>query len=71
LQLSRDKIEYTDNIKILGYQFNAKSVNENEFIINSFPKVGKSFFSLNKFGMTPNGINPFLQAFIFNTFCLL
>ncbi len=69
-KLNRDKIEYTDNIKILGYQFNAKRINENEFLINSFSKVRKSFFSLNKFGMRPNGLNPFLQAFIFNTFCL-
>jgi hypothetical protein len=45
-------------------------LNENEYLIDSFLKVRKSFFSSNKFGMKSGGLKPYLQAFIFNTFCL-
>jgi hypothetical protein len=68
--IDNDKIDFKDKVKILGYEFNSKNINENDFLIDSFSKVRKSFFSLNKFGMKPCGLNPFLQAFIFNTFCL-
>jgi hypothetical protein len=68
-KLKNDTIENTNKVKILGYEF-MKSMNENEYLIENFSKVRKSFFALNKFGMKPNGLNPFLQAFIFNTFCL-
>jgi hypothetical protein len=42
----------------------------NKYLVNNFAKVRKSFFTLNMFGMKPNGLNPFLQAFLYNTFCL-
>jgi hypothetical protein len=57
--LNTDKIEYKNKIKILGYEFNSKSINENEYLIQSFSKVRKSFFTLNNFGMKPCGLNPF------------
>ena len=57
--LNTDKIEYKNKIKILGYEFNSKSINENEYLIESFSKVRKSFFTLNNFGMKPCGLNPF------------
>ena len=41
----------------------SKTINENKLHIENFSKVRKSFFSLNRFGMKPNGLNPFLQAF--------
>ncbi len=62
-------IEKVKEMKILGYWFD-ESLNSNNYIIRSFESVRKSFFSLNMFGMKPNGLNPFLQAFLYNTFCL-
>ncbi len=56
-------------LKILGYWFN-ESMNNNKYLVNNIAKVGKSFFTLNMFGMKSNGLNPFLQAFLYNTFCL-
>ena len=69
-KLKNEIIEYKDKLKILGYEFNSKNLNENEYLIGNFSKVRKSFFSLNKLGMKPCGLNPFLQAFIYNAFCL-
>ena len=69
-KLNNVNIEYKDKLKILGYEFFSKTLNENELLIENFSKVRKSFFGLNRFGMKPNGLNPFLQAFLFNSFCL-
>ena len=62
-------IEKVKEMKILGYWFD-ESLNSNKYVIKSFGSVRKSFFSLNMFGMKPNGLNPFLQAFLYNTYCL-
>ena len=40
------------------------------FFIEKFKSVSSSFFSLNSFGFKPGGVNPFLQAFIYKTFCV-
>jgi hypothetical protein len=45
-------------------------MNNNSYLVKNFANVRKPFFSLNMFGMKPNGLNPFLQAFLYNTFCL-
>jgi hypothetical protein len=47
-----------------------KNINERYYLVDKFSKVRKSFFSLNSFGIKPGGLNPFLQAFIYNTYCL-
>ena len=63
------KIDEVKEMKILGYWFN-ESMDNNKYLIKNFETVRKSFFALNMFGMKPNGLNPFLQAFLYNTFCL-
>jgi hypothetical protein len=42
-----------------------------EFFIDKFQNVKKSFFSLNSLGFKYNGVNPFLQSFIYKSFCIL
>ena len=42
----------------------------NVFAIERFKTVTKSFFTLNSFGLKPGGLNPFMQSFIYKTFCL-
>ena len=37
---------------------------------DNFNKVRKTFFSLHGFGMKLNGLNPYLQAFLYKTYCL-
>ena len=41
-----------------------------EFFIDKFQIVKKSFFSLNSFGFKCNGVNPFLQSFVYKSFCI-
>ena len=45
-------------------------MNNNEYFVRNFGVVRKSFFALNMFGMKPNGLNTFLQLFLYNKFCL-
>ena len=40
------------------------------FFINKFQAVKNSYFSLNSFGFRANGVTPFLQAFVYKTFCI-
>jgi hypothetical protein len=58
------RIEKVKEMKILGYWFD-ESLNSNNYIIRKCKKI---FFYM--FGMKPNGLNPFYQAFLYNTFCL-
>jgi hypothetical protein len=69
LQINKMKIDRVSEMKILGYWFN-ESMNNNDYLVRNFVAVRKAFFGLNMFGMKPNGLNPFLQAFLYNTFCL-
>ena len=68
-ELNKIKLAEADSLKILGYTF-TKSLRYNENIIDNFSKVKKTFFSLYKFGMRKDGLNPYLQAFIYKTFCV-
>ena len=63
------KIDHVKELKILGFWFN-ECMNNNSYLVKNFANARKSFFSLNMFGMKPNGLNPFLQAFLYNSFCL-
>ena len=69
LKINKMKIDKVKELKILGYWFN-ESMNNNEYLVKNFGVMRKSFFALNMFGMKPNGLNPFLQGFLYNTFCL-
>ena len=62
-------LSYTDSIKFLGIEFN-KDLNFSNFFINKFQSVSNSYFSLNSFGFKPGGINPFLQSFVYKSFCI-
>ena len=67
--LNNSKINYTDKFKYLGLTF-SPDLNMSEFFIEKFQIVKKSFFSLNSFGFKCNGVNPFLQSFIYKSFCI-
>ncbi len=41
-----------------------------DFFINKFVSVKNSYFSLNACGFKPGGVNPFLQAQIYKSFCI-
>jgi hypothetical protein len=41
-----------------------------DFFINKFISVKNSYFSLNAFGFKPGGVNPFLQANVYKSFCI-
>ena len=53
----------------MGYLFKY-NLDDNSAFYNNFNSVRSSFFSLSTFGLNPNGLNPFLQAYIYKTFCL-
>ena len=64
-----EKLQCVETLKYLGIQFNRK-LDMNADAIERFKTVTKSFFSLNSFGLKPLGLNPYLQSFIYKTFCL-
>ncbi len=41
-----------------------------EFFFNKFNSVKNSYYSLNACGFKPGGVNPFLQAFVYKSFCI-
>lgn len=67
--INNNELKSTDCLKYLGITFN-KKLDMNDFAIEKFKTVTKSFFSLNSFGLKPGGLNPFLQAYLYKTFCL-
>jgi hypothetical protein len=69
LSLSNIKIKRVDSINYLGYKLNY-NLDCNQEVMESFKIVKNSFFSLYTLGMRPNGLNPFVQSFIYKTFCL-
>jgi len=62
-------ISFTECFKYLGLEFNAK-LDMSSFFIKKFQNVKNSFFSLNSFGFKQGGVNPFLQIFIYKSFCI-
>ena len=62
-------LNFSNNIKYLGIEFNS-NLNFSNFFIKKFQCVTNSYFALNSFGFKPGGINPFLQSFIYKSFCL-
>jgi hypothetical protein len=67
--LNGKEIEYTDNFKYLGLEC-TYNLDMASFFIKKFQNVSKSFYSLNSFGFKCGGVDPFLQAFIYKSFCL-
>ena len=67
--LNGKKIEYTDNFKYLGLEF-TYNLDMASFFVKKFQGVSNSFYSLNSFGFKCDGVNPFLQVFIYKSFCL-
>ena len=45
-------------------------LNMSEFFKDKFQSVKNSFFSLNSFGFKSNGVSPFLQSFVYKSFCI-
>jgi hypothetical protein len=69
LKLNNQLISFTDCFKYLGLEFNAK-LDMSSFFIKKFQNVKNSFFSLNSFGFKQGGVNPFLQIFVYKSFCV-
>jgi hypothetical protein len=67
--LNNIKIDYTDKFKYLGLTF-SPNLNMSEFFRDKFQIVKNSFFSLNSFGFKSNGVSPFLQSFVYKSFCI-
>ena len=63
----KEVIQYTDVLKYLEFTFNMDMDN---FFIEKFKSVKRSFFSLNSFGFKPGGVNPYLQANVYKPFCI-
>ena len=64
------QINFVESFTILGFTFNRNNLKSDKFLISKFNTVRKSFFSLHDFGLRPEGLNPFLQGFIYKTYCL-
>ena len=69
-KLNGMEIEIVKELEILGYTFKSDKLDDNAVIENASKKVWKSFYSLVSFGMKPNGFRPFLQAFLYKSYCL-
>ena len=69
LLLNNQKISYTDIFKYLGISF-SRDLNMSEFFIEKFQNEKISFFSLNSFGFKSNVVSPFLQSFVYKSFCI-
>ena len=67
--LNNIKINYIDKFKYLGLTF-LPDLNMSEFFKDKFQSVKNSFFSLNSFGFKSNGVSPFLQSFVYKSFCI-
>jgi hypothetical protein len=68
LFLNNVKIKRVNSIIYLGYKLN-HNLNCNEDAIDKFKIVKNNLFSLYNLGLRPNGLNPFVQSFIYKTFC--
>ena len=67
--LNNIPIEITDKIKYLGIEINNK-LDFDKTTMEKFKGVSKAIFSLSYLGLTPNGVNPELRAFLYKTYCL-
>ena len=68
-KLNNQIISSTDCFKYLGLEFNSK-LDMSSFFIKKFQNVKNSFFSLNSFGFKQGGVNPFLQIFVYKSYCI-
>ena len=62
-------IPKVEKLKYLGV-FIDKNLDFNFLASEKFKNVQKSIFSLSFLGLKPSGLSPFLQAFIYKTYCL-
>ena len=68
-QMNGNEIPIVEEIVYLGVTLN-KKLNYDSISRENFKKVQKSVFSLSFLGLKPKAISPFLQAFIYKTYCL-
>jgi hypothetical protein len=69
LKMNDNIIPLVDEIVYLGVTLN-KSLNFDAISREKFKNVQRSIFSLSFLGLKPRAISPFLQAFIYKTYCL-
>ena len=68
-RLGSQVLAYSKEIKYLGIIID-ENLDFNRQYINKFNKVQKTVFSLKYLGLKTNSISPFLQSFIYKTYCL-
>ena len=69
VKIGDTRLQIVDKIEYLGLIFNDKS----SYHIQALKKMSDvegSFYSLNNFGIKPNGIQPSAKAFIYKNFCV-
>jgi hypothetical protein len=69
LELGGLQLPFANSFKYLGLEF-TRDLNMSKFFLDKFSRVHKSFFSLNAFGFKTGGVSPFLQSYIYKTFCI-
>jgi hypothetical protein len=69
ISLNNKIIPEVDSFLYLGHRLNY-NLDNNLDCIDKFKIVKNSFFSLFNLGLKPNGLNPYLQSFIYKTLCL-
>jgi hypothetical protein len=67
--LNNAKLNKTNCLEYLGIEIDNK-LDFDSTTLKKFSNVSKSIFSLSFLGLTPNGVNPELQAFLYKTYCL-
>ena len=67
--LNKVSIPKVEKLKYLGV-FIDKNLDFNLLASEKFKNVQKSIFTLSFLGLKPSGLSPFLQAFIYKTYCL-
>ncbi len=69
LQLGGLQLPFANSFKYLGLEF-TRDLNMSKLFLDKFSRVHKSFFSLNAFGFKTGWVSPFLQSYIYKTFCI-
>jgi len=67
--LNINEITNSNEIKYLGIYINSK-LDFDKTAMDKFKNVQRSIFSLSFLGLKPMGVSPFLQSFIYKTYCL-
>ena len=68
VKMDNNRLPVVQANKYLGIMINKKNIDDDQ-LIEKFNKVQKCFFGLSSFGIKPPGIQPYIKAFLYNTYC--